>query len=78
MASKLLIYLHLYFINKMNNDVFLMLKTDTQDVLFLLYSLRKYYIKNRYRLAVKKVNDSIITSSVSLLIIDKMLTGINQ
>jgi len=62
----------------MNNDVFLMLKTDTQDVLFLLYSLRKYYVKNRYRLAVKKVNDSIITSSVSLLIIDKMLTGINQ
>ena len=62
----------------MNNDAFLMLKTDTQDVLFLLYSLRKYYVKNRYRLAVKKVNDSIITSSVSLLIIDKMLTGINQ
>jgi hypothetical protein len=57
----------------MGQDVFLILKRDTRDVLLLLFSLRQFYIKNRYQNEIKKINNSIIGSNVSLMIIDKQL-----
>ena len=68
----------LIHIDKMNDDVFLILKTDTQDILSLLFSLRRFYVKNRYRVAVREVNDSIITSGVALMMIDRELARLNS
>ena len=57
----------------MDRDVFLMLKRDTVDVLALLFSLKQFYIKNKHQVAVHTVNDSIIESNVSLMMIEKEL-----
>jgi hypothetical protein len=60
----------------MNYDVFLMLKRDTQSLLFLLIALRQFYIKNYYQNALNKINESIITSNNSLMIIDRQLIAL--
>ena len=43
----------------MNNDVFLMLKRDTTSLLFLLLTLRMYYVKNHYQKALNNINEAL-------------------
>jgi hypothetical protein len=55
---------------KMDRDVFLMLKSDTIDVLLLLFSLKQFYLKNKYQVAVHTINGSIVDNNVSLMMIE--------
>jgi hypothetical protein len=57
----------------MDDDIFLMLKKDTHKVLFLLFTLRQYYIKKCHQTQVNMVDKSIIKGNISLLLIDKEL-----
>lgn len=58
---------------KMDQNVFLMLEKDTMEVLLLLFSLRQYYIKNKHQIAVHKIDDDIVVSNVSLIMIEREL-----
>jgi hypothetical protein len=57
----------------MEQHVLLTLKKDTKSLLFLLVSLRTYYMENDYQKALTKINESIIANAGSLIIIDKQL-----
>jgi len=58
----------------MNYNIFLILKKDTQKLLFLLLTLRRYYIKNSYQSALNKINESITCNNNMLVLIDKELS----
>lgn len=57
----------------MDRNVFLILQKDTQSLLFLLSSLKQFYIKKRHQKALDNVNGSIIAGNNSLRIIDREL-----
>ena len=58
----------------MNYNIFLILKKDTQKLLFLLLTLRRYYMKNSYQSALNKINESITSNNNTLVMIDKELS----
>jgi hypothetical protein len=57
----------------MDRDVFIVLKYDTQSLLFLLTSLKQFYTENSYHNEVDNINESIIAGNNSLKIIDRQL-----
>jgi|GEM_PF-6245623 len=57
----------------MDRDVFLMLKEDTQSLMYLLFTLRQYYSKHSHQKALKNIDDCIIASSNSLIMINIQL-----
>jgi hypothetical protein len=57
----------------MDYDAFLMLKKDTQSLMHLLFTLRRYYSKHSHQKALKNIEDCIITSSNSLIMINIQL-----
>ena len=57
----------------MNSEVFLVLKRETVSLLVLLCKLKKYYIKHCYQNAINNINEAIIASNNSLILIDKQL-----